>query len=947
MATYTEINSRALDSLSDFLTSWLPNGKRQGREYVATNPTRADTRPGSFKINLDTAVWSDFAADDRGKGAISIYQYLNGGDTKTAAKAVANMVGLEIKGDKKVTYYQRPPQTHPTLGKPSDIYTYSDFFKVYRWNLQGGKKEVRPLSKSDQGWRWADPPKPLPLYNSGILEKSPAATVVFCEGEKTANAVSKLFPECVGVTTAHGAKSPQNSNFSPLKGRSLIIYPDNDIPGEKYAQKIAQLARQAGASDVQIAALPGQARPAGWDLADALVEGLTREQVEKLMPILPMATVLPTVTMDFPLTDMGNGERFAYQQTKTAKFCFQWDNWLIWNDKYWELDDGGKSFALAKEVVRSIYQSAANATSNDEKRKEIAKHAINSESRKAISNMLWCGSREQNMSVKPEKLDQNKWLLNVSNGTINLVTGQFQKHNSEDYITKLVNIHYHPQATCPTWLRFLDSVTGGDKELIHYLHKAIGYSLTGDTREQCFFFLYGFGSNGKSTFIKILEELMGSRQYALRTPAETLMKKKSDSGVPNDKAMLAGVRVAIAAEISEGSTLNESFIKDVTGQDTITARFLHKEFFDFTPQFKLWMYGNHKPLINGTDHGIRRRPRLIPFTQTFSGNQKDPKLADKLIAELPGILAWAIQGCLLWQTEGLDSPTCVTQATEEYFDEMDIVGIFIKDCCETGEAVQATSKALYEKYVRWSLENGERAMNQRRFGQKLTEKGFKRYKANSINWWIGIECALDPISPLEYPSEYPSENQRYLEKAELIQPDSGVCSPLSTLSTLKTEFSSRGTENFEKLRIQGTKGTECEINLMVPCFHDTDARVLNGYFEGTKGTNSNDVPKYNSPLEEAVAEEHEAMRETKFSGRFAAELNYIHGKLPTGLLKEDTKWLAGQFAKVRSEYLPSVINGYVSVYLQEFEKESQERLKEGQGRREANGWLLDTVSRGE
>jgi putative DNA primase/helicase len=653
--------------------------------------------------------------------------------------------------------------------------------------------------------------------------------------------------------------------------------------------------------------------------------------------LLANTALSPALFGKFNTTDVGNGERFKALHINKARYCHLWDKWIIWDGTHWEIDQGALIFNLSKQVIQNIH-AELEACQDAERGTELKKHAKASERKTNIQSMLWCAGNESGMGVKPADLDNNGWLLNVANGTLDLRTGQLRPHSQTDYLTKALPIPYNPQAQCPRWRSFLNDVTGSDLELTHYLHKAMGYTLTGDMREQCFFFLYGFGSNGKSTFTTILEELMANGQYAIRTPAKTLMKNNTGGeGVPNDKARLVGARLVLAAEVTEGATLDEAFIKDITGQDTISARFLHKEFFDFKPQFKLWMYGNHKPMIKGTDNGIRRRPRLIPFNQTFAGDKKDPDLLEKLKSELPGILAWTVEGCLLWLKEGLKEPAIVTDATQEYFDEMDVIGLFIEECCVIATDTKATAKSLYEKYVGWCLGGGEKPVNQRKFGQRLTEKGYLRKKANGICWWIGIAIQTE-FSPVPIvPNEYPIEINGYCEISEKIQ----EVSLDSTHSTLNSEFThtrekipppSPCVHKKEKLDKLGTMGTGVLESHVVTGLEHSTLEGQEGYLKGTMGTdnsNNNSVQSFKS------------------FGRLSRYIEYLHGKLPHGLRPNDLKFVKECLGRFDDEEIPAVLNGYILAFQDGMNGEVKVGRKENAGLARANEWLRDLAAKSE
>jgi putative DNA primase/helicase len=308
-------------------------------------------------------------------------------------------------------------------------------------------------------------------------------------------------------------------------------------------------------------------------------------------------------------------------------------------------------------------------------------------------------------------------------------------------ITKLVPVEYDQGATCPfTWLSFLQTVLAGNAALIKFLQKAIGYALTGSTREQSLFFLYGLGANGKSTLLDIILRLLAD--YGKRTSGETFLVKKGGQ-IPNDIAALRGARFVAAVEVESGRRLAEVLIKEMTGGDTISARFLHAEFFEFKPEFKIFLAANHKPVIRGTDHAIWRRVHLIPFDVQIPEEQQDKELPAKLQAELPGILNWAIEGCLLWQREGLMPPQEVTEATEGYREEMDPISDFIAECCIVAPGASVKAKELYGAYTEWAEDNKEKKpLSLTAFGLTLTDRGFQKGRGSAGVWFrygIGLK----------------------------------------------------------------------------------------------------------------------------------------------------------------------------------------------------------------
>jgi P4 family phage/plasmid primase-like protien len=443
----------------------------------------------------------------------------------------------------------------------------------------------------------------------------------------------------------------------------------------------------------------------------------------------------------FPLTDMGNAERLFALYGDGIGYCSSSGTWMSWDGKRWATDNTGTVIELAKKAVRSIYEEAARSDNNEE-RIGLVKHALRSEK---VERVMAIEKLARSMvPVVPEMLDTDPWLLNVDNGTLDLRTGQLRPHRGEDRITKLAPITYDPAATCPLWEAFLNCIFDKNKNLIDFVQRLFGYSLTGEVSEQVLVFLYGTGANGKSTFLLILQSLLG--EYATQAAPELLLTKKGDAH-PTEVADLFGRRVAVSTEVEAGRSWSEVQIKQLTGGDRIKARFMRKDFFEFQPTHKLFVAANHKPRVRGTDHGIWRRIRLVPFSVTIPEHARDKNLVQKLQAELPGILAWAVRGCLAWQKDGLGEPAEVTAATKAYREEMDALGEFFDDCCIIDRNVEAKAHDLYSAYVQWCDINGERPMGQRSFGMALRERGFADRKSG-VKVWVGVGLAGVAVSPM-------------------------------------------------------------------------------------------------------------------------------------------------------------------------------------------------------
>jgi putative DNA primase/helicase len=436
----------------------------------------------------------------------------------------------------------------------------------------------------------------------------------------------------------------------------------------------------------------------------------------------------------FPATDWGNARRLAKRHGDDLLYCHPWRKWMVWDGQRFCVDDVAEVMRRARDTVYSIYGEALKLGDEQAKlRTEIIQHAVASEAAKRMFDMVKLAESEPGIAVKPTQLDTDGWLFNVINGTVDLRSGQLRPHSKADRITKLAPIKFDPDATCPQWEQFLSQIMDSRRDVIEFLQLAVGYSLTAATSEKCLFFLYGSGDNGKSVFIETLACLMG--EYWMKTPTETVMRRNSSEGVPNDVARLVNMRMVSAAEVEEGKQLNEARIKDITGGDTISARFMRAEWFDFVPVFKLWMYGNHKPVITGCDDAIWNRLRLIPFNVTIAKDKQDRNLKEKLKTELPGILNWAIRGCLRWQREGLGIPLDVKEATQEYRQEQDVLAAFLGDCCVVGDpkTYHVGSMLLYDRYVIWCKRNGEKPHTHTKFADVMKNKGFLKKRLKTDN----------------------------------------------------------------------------------------------------------------------------------------------------------------------------------------------------------------------
>lgn len=444
----------------------------------------------------------------------------------------------------------------------------------------------------------------------------------------------------------------------------------------------------------------------------------------------------------YSFDDTGNAMRFTDLFGDKVRYCYTDKRWLWYDGRKWCTDMTGTVKRLADKAVACMAAEAKVYAQLDEDEgtemsKAFEKHMKSCRSNKSKNAML--NEVMHHVPVLPSQMDRFKSVLNTPGGVIDLKNGGLSPHDPKSYLTKITAVEYSENADCPRWLAFLDDIFRGDKDLIRYVQKAVGYSLTGSTAEQCAFFLYGTGRNGKSTFIDIIRAIFGD--YAANIQPETIMVRSNQStAINSDIARLKGARLVTSVEPNEGVRINEGLLKQLTGDDTVTARKLYGDEFEFKPEFKLWMATNHKPIIRGTDTGIWRRIHMIPFTVQIPEEKIDRRLKYKLSAELTGIFRWAVEGCLLWQKEGLKMPRAVLEEVREYRREMDVISAFVEDRCTVGKGLSVQSSALYAAYLRWAESGNEYKMSNTKFGLEIAKR-FEKVKGRKYNYYAGL--ALD------------------------------------------------------------------------------------------------------------------------------------------------------------------------------------------------------------
>lgn len=453
---------------------------------------------------------------------------------------------------------------------------------------------------------------------------------------------------------------------------------------------------------------------------------------------------LPRGVAEF--TDLANAHRLARDCHGRLRYAHGL-GWLVFDGKRFGHDESAaarcaqraarKLLQLSRELGRRAQRDPDPAAAR--RAKQYAKWAKGSQQSSRLQATLTVAKTLRDIACPPDMFDAEPMVLNVANGTLDLRTGLLRPHSVDDLITRLAPVAYDAAATCPTWLAFLERILAGDARLVRFLQVAAGYSLTGSCSEQCFFVCHGRGANGKSTMLETLRGVLGD--YSRNTPTDTLLRSGDRRGPENDLARLRGARFVSAVESGEGRRLDEERVKRLTGGDTVTARFLYREHFEFVNSAKIWMAVNDRPEITGVDDGIWRRVRLIPFDVTIPASEQDRQLPAKLREEGPGILRWAVEGCRLWQDEGLQSPAPVEAATGGWRNDANPVALFVAEQCSRGEALTAMAGALYEAYCAWSAEGAAKPLSAKGFGMRLSGLGFAPVRRRDGRCWAGLALA--------------------------------------------------------------------------------------------------------------------------------------------------------------------------------------------------------------
>ncbi len=435
-------------------------------------------------------------------------------------------------------------------------------------------------------------------------------------------------------------------------------------------------------------------------------------------------------------TDLGNARRIVSLCGGDLRWTQGFGD-LVWDGKRWRRDDTRAAERLAKRAIRAIFDEA-KALAGTPEAEARASFAAKSQKRERISAALDLARGEPEIAVRAEDLDLGLMLFNTENGTLDLATGNLRPHSRADLLTKIARARFDPKASAPRFSKFLERILP-DADVRAFLQRYFGSALTGRTDDQAFVDLYGLGENGKTVLTETIADVLGD--YAVVVPFESLTAKREQANAASpDLADLAGARLALATEPAEGARLNVALVKQLTGGERIKARWLHKNPFSYVPQFKLAMVGNHKPEIPEGTHAAWRRVHLVLFGVRIPAGERDPDLKRKLLEERDGILAWLVEGCHAWLADGLRPPAAVVAATKAYREDEDVLAGFLEDRCVLGAAYCAKASALYDAYLDHAKAAGEEAVSQKRFGDRLAERGFEKVKRGTVTWFgLGLK----------------------------------------------------------------------------------------------------------------------------------------------------------------------------------------------------------------
>lgn len=441
--------------------------------------------------------------------------------------------------------------------------------------------------------------------------------------------------------------------------------------------------------------------------------------------------------------DISNGRRFAKYFRGRLIYCHGNGTWYRWDCQRWARCENGESVAAAKHIAEECFNEASASLrqeSSDWAKRNFSQALAVHRSAARLENMLKCAASEPGMSIaNPGQFDADAWKLGVRNGVLDLRTGTLIEAAPDMLISRQAGTHYDFQAECPTWRRFISEVCNGDKEMAAFLKTACGYALTGSVTEEKLFFMYGTGANGKSVFANVVAAAFG--EYAITVRATLLARDPRGTGsdAEREKARLPGARLALVNETGQADLWDDQRVKEITSRERVSARYLHQESFDFMPTHKLFIRGNHQPGAMDASDGFWRRMVLIGFIRQFAESERIPDLDSRIIdTELPGVLAWMVEGCVRWQREGLRVPPGMSAAVEAYRRDTDLMGEWLRLHCINSPHAETPVSALFHSYERFLRDGNMKAPSRNAFGRQLVSRGYRKRESNSQSLYSGL-----------------------------------------------------------------------------------------------------------------------------------------------------------------------------------------------------------------
>jgi putative DNA primase/helicase len=683
-------------------------------------------RNGSVAVELGGSKrgqWYDHE-NKLGGGALDLVSRCTGLSGRAAAEWAATELGIAA---------EQP--SWPSRKRIVATYDYRDenanlLFQVVRY---APKTFRQRCPDGSGGWSWRVRGIRQVPYRLPELLAERDALVFVVEGEKDADRLASL--GLVATCNAGGANTWPDALNQFFEGRTVYILPDNDAAGRSHAERVAAALHGVAAS-VSIVFLPDLSP--GGDVSDWLDAGSDRAELLQLCRLAVErrqgdGDPRPEDPVLLPYCEEAITLVFSERNVDQLRYCDAFGKWFEWDDGRWREDGKRRVFSHARKLCRD---KSAEALANIEHERAAMRISNTVASARTVAAVVNLARADGRHATLPGDWDADPWALNTPGGIIDLRTGRMRPHDRTALCSKITAVA-PASIACPRWLQFLDEVTGGDVALQGFLARVAGYGLTGSTREHALFFLYGTGANGKGTFLNTLTGILGD--YAQIAGMDTFTESQTDRH-PAELAMLRGARIVAAQETDEGRRWAESRIKALTGGDPITARFMRQDFFTYTPQFKLLIAGNHKPGLRNIDEAIRRRFHLLPFTVRIPPQQRDPHLFETLREEWPAILGWAIHGCLEWQVRGLNPPAAVAEATAEYFDDEDVFGQWLEECCVRDPTAHETTRDLYAAWSAWAQRCGMSAGSEPKFRGALKTRGFvsKRQAGTGRGGFAGI-----------------------------------------------------------------------------------------------------------------------------------------------------------------------------------------------------------------